>query len=254
MEEHLFNSLHLPERKASVLDAGCGHGYVAINLARRGQMNVVGIDVIDRHLARAQANVVAAGLGDQAVTVRKADYHHLDKVFAPESFDGVYTMETFVHATDPRAALAGFLRVLRPGGTIALYEYDHAKITGDAPREMASMFEQVNRHAAMPANVTFEQGALPALMRDVGFEQVTVTDLSENVMPMMRLFFVCAYIPYLIIRLFGLEAYFINTVAAIVGYRYRRLHRYIALSAKKPAEKGTSQQRIKESSIALEAA
>ncbi|KMP02777.1 hypothetical protein CIRG_02469 [Coccidioides immitis RMSCC 2394] len=207
MEDHLARSLDL-FKGARALDAGCGYGL-------RG-----------------------------AIVVQKADYHHLDS-FSDSSFDGVYTMETFVHATDPAAALAGFFRVLKPGGSIALYEYDHAKSL-DAAEEMVKMFDQVNIHAAMPSNALFEQGRLPSLLEDAGFVDVKVADLSENIKPMLRLFFVVAYIPYLIIRLFGLEAYFINAVAAVMGYRYHYAHRYVAVTAKKPltAEYPTRRRRI----------
>lgn len=99
------------------------------------------------------------------------------------------------------------------------------------------MFEKVNKYAAMPANVGFEKGTLPALLEEVGFQDVKVVDLSQNVKPMLRLFFLVADIPYLIIKLFGLEAYFINTVAAIVGYRYFDLHRYVAITARKPLDR-----------------
>lgn len=100
------------------------------------------------------------------------------------------------------------------------------------------MFDQVNKYAAMPANVGFVQGALKSLFEDVGFCDVRVADLSANVKPMLRLFYIIAYIPYLFIRVCRLEPYFVNTVAAIVGYRYIHLHRYVAVRARKPTADG----------------
>ena len=47
------------------------------------------------------------------------DFHHLDN-FDDRSFDGVYTFETLVHATDPRRALKELFRILKPGATLAL--------------------------------------------------------------------------------------------------------------------------------------
>lgn len=232
MEDHLSGTLDLPEG-STVLDAGCGHGHVAIHLAGSHGLRVKGIDIVDRHVAKARENVKAARL-DGAITIRKCDYHHLDQ-FPDASFDGVYTMETFVHATDPKAVLDGFFRVLKPGGSVALYEYDHNTAEkDDVPDDMLKMFSQVNRYAAMPANVDFEQGRLPLLLKEAGFQDIEVVDLSNNIKPMLRLFFVVAYLPYLVIKFFGLEAHFINTVAAIVGYRYYKLHRYVSVSARKP--------------------
>lgn len=229
MEDHLFRSLNL-EPGAEVLDAGCGVGHVATHLAKKG-LRVQGIDVVDRHISKAHHNVKASGIED-AVTVRKADYHHLD-AFSTESLDGVYTMETFVHATDPAAALSEFFRVLKPGGSLALYEYDHIRLS-TAPKELAASMEKVNQYAAMPANAIFDQGVLPSMLEDAGFEDVRVTNLSVNIRPMLRLFFALAFFPYIVIKLFHLEAWFINTVAGFESYRGHSIWRYIAVTAKKP--------------------
>lgn len=123
MEDHLFRSLGVPAG-ATVLDAGCGYGLVAIHLARAHRLNIVGIDVVDRHVSRAQQNVQEAGL-DKSIRIQKGDYHHLER-FSDASLDAAYTMETLMHATDPIAVLEGFFWVLKPGCSLLLYEYDHA--------------------------------------------------------------------------------------------------------------------------------
>jgi ubiquinone/menaquinone biosynthesis C-methylase UbiE len=228
MEDKLFDFLNLPAG-ATVLDAGCGYGHVAIHLASRN-LNIRAIDVVDRHVARAQINVRSAGL-EKAITVQRGDYHHLENI-PTESLDGVYTMETLVHATDAKAVLAGFLRVLKPGGSLVLFEYAH--ITPQDAPETTKLFGQVNQYAAMPANAEFEPDTLASFVEEVGFADIKQSDFTENVKPMLRLFFVIAYIPYLIIKLFGLEQYFVNAVAAIVGYRYYDMHRYVTIRATKP--------------------
>ncbi len=122
MEEKLFKALNLPEG-SQVVDAGCGVGHVALYMARKG-LRITGIDLIDHHIAKAKRNVARSGLPSGQVTVQKMDYHHLESI-PSESQDGLYTMETFVYATDPEAAVAGFYRILRPGGRLVLFEYDH---------------------------------------------------------------------------------------------------------------------------------
>lgn len=121
MEDHLFNTMGL-EKDLLVLDAGCGVGHVAIHMARKG-LRVHGIDVDDHHIEKAKRNVTFLGL-DDVITVREMDYRHLDG-FPDGTFEGAYTMETFVHATDPELALNEFFHVLQPGGRLVLYEYDH---------------------------------------------------------------------------------------------------------------------------------
>ena len=171
------------------------------------------------------------GLED-AVTIRKMDYHHLDG-FENEGFEGVYTIETFVHATDPEAALKEFYRVPKPGGTLALYEYNHNNLSA-APDDLRTSIQQISKYAAMPAHEGFQRGVLQHLLQDIGFEDVVVNDLTTNVTPMARLFFLLAYIPYLFVKLLGLQSHFVNTVAGVEVYRGREYCRYVAVSAKKP--------------------
>lgn len=242
MEDHLYDSLELPPG-ATVLDAGCGVGHVALHLARKG-LRVFGIDVTENHIRWAKQEIQAYGL-EGAVSVSLMDYHHLDGL-DDGSFDGIYTMETFVHATDPEQALAEFFRVLKPGGSIVLYEYDHTDF-GSAPRDsisnqLLSKMELVNRQAAMPANVMFSQGTLQRMLEKQGFRDVAVADLTENVRPMARLFFLVAYIPYIFICLLGLQMWFINTMAAVEGYRVLRkgLWRYVAVTARRPSNEAFS--------------
>lgn len=229
MEDHLFESLKLG-KDAEVLDAGCGVGHVAINMMRKG-LKVQCIDLVDHHIEKAKRNVKSEGL-QNFIPIRKGDYHNLNFI-ADASLGGIYTMETFVHATDPKTALAEFFRVLQPGGRIALYEYDHID-TSKASKEYRDSMEIVNKYAAMPANQGFERGVLESLVEEVGFEDVKLEDLSVNIRPMLRLFFVLAFVPYLVVVFFGLERWFINTVAAVQGYRGRNMWRYIVVTARKP--------------------
>ncbi|KAL2065341.1 hypothetical protein VTL71DRAFT_3010 [Oculimacula yallundae] len=209
---------------------GGGAGYVAAHLAEQGY-RVHGIDVVDYHIVKARRNAKSQGL-EQRMTVTKGDYHHLN-AFKASSFDGAYTMETFVHATDPELAATEFFRVIRPGGSLAMYEYDHVDFSTETA-EVRDSWTTINKHASMPAYDRFQRGVLKGILEDVGFEDVEIKDLSNNVFPMLRLFYVLAFIPYLIIVFLGLKAYFINTVAGYEGYIYRDAVRYISVSARKP--------------------
>lgn len=159
------------------------------------------------------------------------DYHHLEAL-ADQSFDGVYTMETLVHATDPYAVLAGFHRLLRPGGRIALFEYDH-NFLENSPGSLASSMSKINECAAMPTNASSHPGVFKQMLEDAGFEDVVVRNYSRNIRPMTRIFFILGIIPYFFIWLFGLERYFINTVAGVDMYRGHDHWRYVAISATK---------------------
>lgn len=233
MEDKMAASLNLPSG-AYVLDAGCGVGHVAIHLTRQYGLKVQGIDIVQHHLDKAERNIARARLSKNQVAVRKMDYHHLE-TFANDTFDGIYTMETFVHATEPESVLSGFFRILRPGGHLSLFEYDH-DLTGDAPEVLVRSMREVNEFAAMPTNSRSHPDVFQQMLEDAGFTEVVVRDYSENIKPITRLFYVLGYIPFLIITFLGLERYFINTVAGVQMHRGHGHWRYLAISAKKPGQ------------------
>jgi sterol 24-C-methyltransferase len=240
MEEQLFRALSVPSG-SKVLDAGCGYGHVARYMAQQG-LNVTAIDIVPRHVAKARKTAARSDLKGGSVEVSHMDYHNLE-AFADGSFDGVYTMETFVHATDPEAVLAGFFRLIKDGGKIAMHEYDHSlpEDDGDAdsiPEDLKRSQKQINEWSAMPTYAISNRGAFKAMLERAGFVDVEVRDLSDNIRPMTRFFYALAIVPFKIVSLLGLEKHFINTVAGVQSYRGYGLWRYIQISARKPENTG----------------
>ncbi|KAI9036498.1 SAM-dependent methyltransferase [Aspergillus affinis] len=231
MEDKLAASLDLSPG-SYVLDAGCGVGHVAIHLAMNHGFKIHGIDVVEHHLVKAKRNIARSGLTESQVAVRKMDYHHLEPL-GSQTLDGIYTMETFVHATDPEVVLAGFFDALRPGGHLSLFEYDH-EFSDGSTEVMAHSMRKINEIAAMPTNSVSQPGVFQRMLEDAGFTNVVVRDYSDNIKPITRLFYLIAYIPFLIVMFLGLEHYFINTVAGVQSYRGRKHWRYLAISATKP--------------------
>ncbi len=233
MEGKLLEVLSLPPG-SRMLDAGCGVAHVSLYMARHG-MYISFIDIVARAIEKARRNIRRSSWspGQGQVTAQRMDYHHLESI-PDTSYDGVYTMETFVHATDPEAVLAGFYRVLRPGGRIALFEYDHVLNDVSTPGDLAESMRQINTYAAMPTNMRSTPGLYKRMLEDAGFHDVVVRDFSENIRPMLMLFWILAWIPFFFVRLFRLEKYFINTVAGYQGYRGLQFWRYLAVTATKP--------------------
>ncbi|KAI4227832.1 MAG: hypothetical protein L6R36_002126 [Xanthoria steineri] len=237
MEDHLYQLLELPTG-SKVLDAGCGNRHVALQLARKG-LRVQGIDIVANHIRWARQEIKAQKM-ENMVSARVADYHHLDWV--PDmSFDGVCTMENFVHAREPEQVLSEFFRILKPGGSIAMHEYWHLdddELPPGTPKDLSESIKRVDRQSAMPTDRRLRRGVLQQVLKDQGFVEVVEKDLSRNISPTLLLFYVLGYIPYLIICFFGLQAWFVNTGAGVQGYRglQRQLWGYTAGKAKKPLE------------------
>jgi putative AdoMet-dependent methyltransferase len=107
---------------AQVLDIGAGTGNLSIRCAERGAC-VTGLDPSRRMLAQAQAKVAAkAGVKASDVQFVTADDPFLHLPFDDNSFDAVVSTDAFHHVAhnlQPKA-VREMMRVLRPGGTLAL--------------------------------------------------------------------------------------------------------------------------------------
>ncbi|KAL9616686.1 MAG: hypothetical protein Q9160_008474 [Pyrenula sp. 1 TL-2023] len=230
MEGKMLEALHCA-KGAKVLDAGCGTGHVALYMAKEGGFHVEGIDLTPHHIVKATRNIQLAGMTNQ-VRAKVGDYHNLED-FENADFDGIYTMETLVHSINPREVLKEFLRILKPGGSLVMHEYDHPRIEL-APKGIADEAKTLNSVVCMPAFESFEMDDLKNLAQEVGFENVVSKDMSKNIVPMLWLFFVFAYIPWLIFKLLGLQYKFVNTTSGVGMYVGRKYWRYVQVSARKP--------------------
>jgi ubiquinone/menaquinone biosynthesis C-methylase UbiE len=113
----------LPRLKPGMtaLDVGCGPGSITRGLAERlSPGEVVGLDLAASALAEAQRDASERGLRN----LRYVQGSVYELPFADGSFDVVYAHQVLQHLREPGAALLEMLRVLRPGGIVAVREVD----------------------------------------------------------------------------------------------------------------------------------
>lgn len=105
----------------TVLELAASFGYSAIALAQRYGVRVVGVEKKPESVARARANVAAAGLDDQ-VDIRQGDIFHLERL--PEQFDYVLGEAILTMQSAPGKAkiLQGVCDRLNPGGQFLSHE------------------------------------------------------------------------------------------------------------------------------------
>lgn len=101
-----------------VLDAGCGVGATAIQIASRYGSQVTAIDISPTMVERATVNAQAAGLEDR-VTVQQGDILDLD--FPDDTFDRV-VIEAVSMFVDRDQATRELVRVCKPGGYVVDHE------------------------------------------------------------------------------------------------------------------------------------
>src|SRR5256886_11960206 len=100
----------------------CGTGAQTVSLARNSPgAHIVAFDHSTASLARAIDRVASAGLSN--VEFLHADLYALP--FEAESFDHVFICFVLEHLANPIEALQLVKRLLKPGGTVTVFEGDH---------------------------------------------------------------------------------------------------------------------------------
>lgn len=103
-----------------VLDGGCGTGEESIVMASLGAEEVVGIDLSDASLKRANEK-------KQYCSIDNVHFHKqsvLDIQYPDNTFDVVLSAGVIHHTPDPYGAFQELVRVLKPGGVLMLFVYN----------------------------------------------------------------------------------------------------------------------------------
>jgi SAM-dependent methyltransferase len=123
-----------------VLDIACGTGNTAIPLARRGCI-VTGVDIAPNLLVQARERAAAEGL---SIAFDEGDAEALP--YADASFDAVTTMFGAMFAPRPELVASEITRVLKPGGRLAMANWNPASFSGQ-------MFKVGGKHAPPPPGI-----------------------------------------------------------------------------------------------------
>ncbi|HEY2705676.1 MAG TPA: methyltransferase domain-containing protein [Candidatus Dormibacteraeota bacterium] len=151
------------------LDVGCGTGpdvrAMAARVAPGG--TALGIDVSEVMLAEARRRSEGCGL---PVEFRRGDVHRLDLPDA--SVDACRAERVLLHVEDHARAVSEMARVLRPGGRLAVYDFDLDAwiLAGADPavsRRVLELYLETIRHPHVARE-------LPWLFRQAGLVDVRV--------------------------------------------------------------------------------
>lgn len=153
---------------STILDVGCGIGGPAIVLAGDlAAQRVVGIDVEPQLLERARGHVVKADLGAR-VELRVVEAGPL--AFPDASFDLVFSKDALVHVEDKAGFFREALRVLKPGGAIAVSDW---LASADAYEQPAFLRYRELGHLDFTMATAVET---EAILREAGFAEVASRD------------------------------------------------------------------------------
>jgi ubiquinone/menaquinone biosynthesis C-methylase UbiE len=115
-----------------LLEAGCGSGVLCRQMARfvAPEGTITGIDISGEMIAAARANAKNEGLDG----VLNFEISSGEQMPYPEGyFDAAFAARLLLHVPEPARVAAEMVRVIRPGGRVALMDWDFDTVAVDHP-------------------------------------------------------------------------------------------------------------------------
>lgn len=129
-----------------VLDAGCGVCGPATHFASRLQnLAIEAVTISQVQVEEGRKKVIEAGVANR-VRVEKGDYHRLDQIFEPESFDLVLFLESLGHAEDPGEVIRAASEVVKPGSCVYIKDFFPLETKDEYVKgRVAEVIDNINR-------------------------------------------------------------------------------------------------------------
>lgn len=135
-----------------VLEVACNMGTTMVRIGRHYPCRVIGVDLDEGALEKAERNIRRAGLQDR-LSVQRADAYCLP--FPDQSFDILINeaMLTMLTGDGKDRALSEYCRVLKPGGLLLTHDVCFYEENPEKQRELRAGLSRVIRMNVEPLSV-----------------------------------------------------------------------------------------------------
>ncbi len=132
-----------------ILDIGCARGRFAKHMVKDGAI-VTGIDLSDRLIDDAKKNIPEATFFCGSAT---------NLPFPNESFDIVYSVETFEHVPNTEKAISEACRVLKKGGKIIIIDKNYFALNPNMliPTPIYKLYKELTNKRGRPVCLPLSQ-------------------------------------------------------------------------------------------------
>ena len=166
----IVESLAPLESGSTIVDLGTGPGILSIELNRLlPQAKIIGVDLSSDMLEIAGKNANEAGVSNYETRLGRAEEIPVES----NSVNLVVTQSSFHEWEDQRKGLSEIFRILKPGGTLTLKDYNRDWLSGWRRSLLkfllAMVGESYEDHVGM-FKFTFDQVA--DLLREAGFDEI----------------------------------------------------------------------------------
>eukprot|EP00189_Rhodosorus_marinus_P010288 CAMPEP_0184738228 /NCGR_PEP_ID=MMETSP0315-20130426/939_1 /TAXON_ID=101924 /ORGANISM="Rhodosorus marinus, Strain UTEX LB 2760" /LENGTH=356 /DNA_ID=CAMNT_0027205861 /DNA_START=43 /DNA_END=1113 /DNA_ORIENTATION=+ len=158
-----------------VLDLGCGVGGPMRNIARFSGAQIIGVNISEYQVYRANLLNRKAGLMNQCMA-RTGDFTKLE--FDDSSVDGAYAIEATCHTNDKDSVYSEAFRVLKPGAYFAAWEWVTTdKYDANNPEHQRVRFN-LEKGNGLPETAPWHE--VIASLKRCGFEVIEYFDGCEQ--------------------------------------------------------------------------
>lgn len=164
-EQERWNKLFAGKQGASLLDVGCGTGFVSLVAARAG-LRVTGVDWSEGMMEKAKQKAAEEGLDIQFACSATENLP-----FAEERFQILTARNVMWTLTEPVSAFREWYRVLAPGGCV-MADYAPRKGAVEAHHYRLEVEQQ------LPLNRDVAPEVVAAMLQEAGFAKVEIREHS----------------------------------------------------------------------------
>ncbi|EOA36459.1 hypothetical protein CARUB_v10011038mg [Capsella rubella] len=155
-----------------VLDVGCGIGGGDFYMAENFDVHVVGIDL--------SVNMISLAL-ERAIGLKcSVEFEVADcntKTYPDNSFDVIYSRDTFLHVQDKPALFKKFFKWLKPGGKVLITDYCRIADTPSLEFQEYMVRRRYDLHGVQ---------AYGKMLKEAGFEDVIADDRTDQFVQVLR--------------------------------------------------------------------
>jgi len=179
----------LPTGSVQILDVACGTGDLSLTLFETTGARIVGTD-----FCRPMLEIAARKASKRAMAIPFIEADALNLPFLDCSFDGVTIAFGLRNLASIQGGLKELLRVLKPGGRVAVLEFSkpvvpgfrslfHFYFTKLLPFAGGLVSGSRGAYQYLPDSVSRfpDQRQVASLMREVGFEEVEYQNLTGGI-------------------------------------------------------------------------
>jgi ubiquinone/menaquinone biosynthesis C-methylase UbiE len=170
-----------------VLEIAPGPGYLAIELAKRRNLRITGLDISETFVAIARANAQSAGAD---IDFQRGDVSAMP--FENETFDFLMCTSAFKNFSEPLKALNEMHRVLKRGGKAWISDL-RRDVSNETIDNFVSDTMKIQGLAGIFMKYTFKQTLRPRALTGAQFKELvaktpfTKVEITENPMDLEAL-------------------------------------------------------------------